>query len=431
MKVLIISHNSFSTFQSMGKTFCTLFSQFKKEELCQLYIYPTIPDVPFCDSFYRITDKDVLKFFRTFRVKGTVIQPEDVNESQHNLFENPKDLSVYRNKKNKTVFRTLARDFLWQITPWFNASLKKWLREQNITHIFVSPGGYKFVYDIALKCAKFLNAPIVTYVCDEYFFVDKRTRIIEKIQDYLFKKKMSQLMKKTSTIVTISEEMKNLYEPFFNRPTEVVMTGSSFPITESPKEINEIKELTYMGNLSCNRYVSLCEIGDALDEINQKNNESYILKIYTGEKNLAILDELAKRKSIKMMGFITGEEFNLVFHSAQCLLHVEAFDEKSIDYVKNSISTKIADSLGSGIPLLAYGPSNIASIRHLMRNNSAFCIDNKNVLKESLLFYLKMPIVNRTQIVKNALIAARKFHDLKIVGESICHLLTNKIENVI
>lgn len=425
MKVLIISHNSFSTFQSMGKTFCTLFSQFKKEELCQLYIYPTIPDVPFCDSFYRITDKDVLKFFRTFRVKGTVIQPEDVNESQHNLFENPKDLSVYRNKKNKTAFRTLARDFLWQITPWFNASLKNWLREQNVTHIFVSPGGYKFVYDIALKCAKFLNVPIVTYVCDEYFFVDKRTRIVEKIQDYLFKKKMSQLMRNTSTIITISEEMKSLYEPYFKKPTITVMTGTSFPILSEPLVNEEIKELTYMGNLSCNRYVSLCEIGDALDEINQKNAESYVLKIYTSEKNPTILEELAKRKSIKMMGFVTGEEFNRIFHSAQCLLHVEAFDEKSIDYVKNSISTKIADSLGSGIPLLAYGPSNIASIMHLKRNNCAYCIEDKAFLKKELLCYLNKSTEDRDQIVENALATACKCHDLEKNGNEVYKLFEN------
>ena len=428
MKVLIISHNSFSTFQSMGKTFCTLFSHFKKEELCQLYIYPTIPDVAFCDSFYRITDKDVLKFFRSFNVKGKVIRPEDVNESQHKLFENPKDLSVYRNKRNKSSVGILARDFLWKITPWFNASLKKWLREQNITHIFVSPGGYKFIYDIALKCANFLNVPIITYVCDEYFFVDKKTRVIDKIQDYLFKKKMCQLMKKTSTIVTISEEMKSLYEPFFKRPTKVIMTGSSFPISDSPKGINEINELTYMGNLSCNRYVSLCEIGDALDEINQKNKKSYNLKIYTGEKNPAILDELAKRKSIKMMGFVTGEEFNRIFHSAQCLLHVEAFDAKSIDYVKNSISTKITDSLGSGIPFLAYGPSNIASMKHLDRNGAASVIMCKSELKQKLLDFFSQPADERSNIINKALVAAGNFHATTRNGKILYDLIQEDIK---
>lgn len=41
MKVLLISHNSISTYQNMGKTFLSLFNCFQKEELCQLYIYPS------------------------------------------------------------------------------------------------------------------------------------------------------------------------------------------------------------------------------------------------------------------------------------------------------------------------------------------------------------------------------------------------------
>lgn len=60
MKVLIISHNPISTYQSMGKSMRALFSAFRTEELCQLYLYPTIPDVKQCASCYRVTDKDVL-----------------------------------------------------------------------------------------------------------------------------------------------------------------------------------------------------------------------------------------------------------------------------------------------------------------------------------------------------------------------------------
>ena len=60
MKVLIVSHNCFSTTQNMGKTLMSLFSEFKKEELMQLYFYPSVPNVDVCDSCYRITDNDAL-----------------------------------------------------------------------------------------------------------------------------------------------------------------------------------------------------------------------------------------------------------------------------------------------------------------------------------------------------------------------------------
>ena len=73
MKVLIISHTCFSTYNNMGKTFCALFSQFASEELCQLYIYPSYPDVDICRSYYRVTDKEILgSYFRLHAPGGPV-----------------------------------------------------------------------------------------------------------------------------------------------------------------------------------------------------------------------------------------------------------------------------------------------------------------------------------------------------------------------
>lgn len=425
MKVLVISHNSFSTCNSMGKTLCTLFSSFKKDEISQLYIYPTIPDIDFCNSYYRITDKNALNFFKSFKVKGKEIRLDSNSKYSYNLFENAKDESFYRNKKNHSAFRILARDLLWKTTPWFNKSLKKWLLKEKITHIFVAPGGYKFIYDIALKCSRFLNVPIVTYVCDEYFFTTPPKGFVNKIKDILLKSKIKQLMKKTSLIVAISEELKNLYGPYFDKATKVIMTGSSFPIASVPSQRESIKELIYMGNIRCNRYISLCEIGDALDEINCENGKNYSLNIFTDEKSEIILKELSKRKSIKLKGFVSGDQFKQAFYSAQCLLHVEAFDEKSIDYVKNSISTKIADSLGSGILLAAYGPSQIASMGHLIRNNCAMYADNKKDLKNMLLKIFSTTENERSVIINNAIATANKYHNTNVNGMELRNAIAN------
>lgn len=419
MKILVISHNSFSSFESMGKTFCTLFSAFKKQDLCQLFIYPTIPDVDYCNSYFRITDRDVLYFFKRLKVCGKEINVDSSSVLEHKLFENNGDEAFYRNRKNRSALRSLARDFLWTVSPWFNSSLKEWLRKERITHIFVAPGGYKFIYDVAMRCSRFLKVPIVTYVCDEYFFTTPPKGLLNKFKDALLKRKMKQLMNRTSQIVTISEELKALYEPYFKTNTKVIMTGTSFPIASAPLKRESIKELTYLGNIRCNRYISLCDIGDALDELNKEQKETYSLNIYSGEKDDSILSELRKRKSINLKGFVSGDQFRQVFYSAQCLLHVEAFDEKSMDFVKNSISTKIADSLGSGIPLLAYGPSNIASIAHLKRNKAAFLVEKKESLKQRLLQYFALAEDEKECIVMNALRLAGKYHNTDVNGKKM------------
>ena len=105
MKVLLISHNSISTYQNMGKTFLSLFNCFQKEELCQLYIYPSIPDVEKCESYYRISDREALKSCFGKRKIGRVIATEEILTAKRRLFENERDETFYRNPKNQKAFR--------------------------------------------------------------------------------------------------------------------------------------------------------------------------------------------------------------------------------------------------------------------------------------------------------------------------------------
>ena len=120
MKLLIISHNPITTFDAMGKTFCSLFSVFKQEEISQLYIYPTLPDIDRCHSYFRITDKDVLKSYFKFKVHGRQITSREIDKNKHTLFENQKDEAIYRDRKNKRPIRMLLRGMMGKYAHWSN-----------------------------------------------------------------------------------------------------------------------------------------------------------------------------------------------------------------------------------------------------------------------------------------------------------------------
>ena len=418
MKVLILSHNPITTFDAMGKTFLTLFSQFKKEELCQFYIYPTIPDVEACNSYFRITDKDVLNSYFKFKVKGKEISKEEIQNASSTLFEEKKDEGLYRNKKNKSPFRILLRDLMWKMSSWNNKSLNNWIKRENPTHLFVAPGAAKFIYDIALKISKKYNLPIITYLCDEYYFREKEKSFLGKIKQKKLQKKIEKLMQKTTLVVGICDKIKQVYCDKFNLNGITVMTGSNFEIKQKPLERRVVNELTYMGNVRCNRYLSLSKIGQAIDSINAKNCTDYVLNIWTAEKDQEILAELGKAQCIKLCGFVSGEEFNKTFKSAECLVHVEAFDNGSIDLVKHSVSTKIADSLGSGIPFFCYAPKEVASCEYLISNDCAICATEESELEEKLL-QLFTDETKREQVVNNALNTARQNHEKTLVSQKL------------
>lgn len=421
MKTLIISHNPISTYQSMGKTMLAFFSQFEREELCQLYIYPTLPDTDKCGSYFRITDKAVLKSYLHFRVQSGEVSPL-LQSEKTDLSE--EDRKLYRNKKNKSPFRILARDWLWRGARWYNKALKAWLDKENPTCIFIAPGAQKFLYDIALKIAKKRGIPIVTYICDEFYFLEKKKGFWGRLQQRALRKKIRKLMQRTAHVIAICDELKEIYSQTFGVAATTLMTGANYPPRETPREVDKPTVLTYTGNIRWNRYTSLATIGKTLDDINAQTNVGYALHIYTSEKDESILSAFDGIQSVQFCGFLQGKAFDDTLKNAEILVHTEAFDDESIDGVKHSVSTKIADCLSVGNCLFAYGPKKVASMRYLLDTQSAVCATEPSALKDALLRVLT-DRDSRLKAVENALQAAKANHDGQKTSETLKNILKN------
>ncbi len=421
MKVLIISHNPLTKQSNMGITFQSLFAAFSREELCQLYVYPTLPDEESCNSFYRITDKDALKSVLTRKTPGREIT-SDMIRPGHGAFENANDESLYRSRKNKSALRRIGRDLIWKLSGWYSRDLKRWLQKEKPDRIFVAPGVAKFIYDIALKISNKMKIPIVTYICDEYYFVNRPDSVFERLRLRLLQNKIEALMANTSHLVAISKEIQQSYAEKFGVDSTVIMTGAGGSIANEPKVTECPDTISYFGNIRCNRFMSLVQIGKALEQYNKNNGSNCRLKIYSFEKDSEILGLFSDINCVELHQAVTGDAFREVFSQSQLLLHTEAFDEKSVDSVKNSISTKIADSLASGIPLLAYGPEEVASMQHLKRNDSALTAFSREMLPELLEIAFNDSSACR-QAAQRGLETARIYHDPVAVTKSLRHIL--------
>ncbi len=406
MKVLLISHNPFSTYNNMGATFLSLFSGFQKEELCQLYVYPSLPDVDVCHSYYRVTDKQVLSgFWRLKKVGGEL--PAHRFPSEGRAFEKPEDAALYLRRGNHGARMRLLRDGMWKLARWDHKGLWRWLDRERPTHIFLAPGYAGFLYDIALKIARRRKIPVVTYLCDDYYFVKSPKGLAGKLQLALLRNKTGQLMKSTSRLVTISPELAQTYGRTFSLPAEVIMTGAN--IQGQSVAAGSARRLCYFGNLTCGRQTALARIGQALEAIRASRNEDYCLEIYTAERDPEILEPLKKCPLIKLRPFVTGEAFRQAFFRAELLVYAESFREADMDRTKYSISTKIADSLASGVPLFAYGPAAQSSMQHLLRTECAFVVTEPEALQPVLLAALQ-DTQRRQRLAERAMQVASEFH---------------------
>lgn len=416
MKVLIISHNPISTFNNMGRTIGSLFSGFAKEELCQLYIHPSVPDLQACNSYYRITDRDVLMSFVKFRVHGGIVQPDT---DQHMCSDDSKSGKLYRKMKQAGTTKRLIRDVLWKSAYWNNANLKEWIRQEQPTCIFVAPGMQKFLYDIALVIAKQRGIPIISYICDDYYFLQRKANPVIRYANWTIRCKIEKLMKKSDHVVFICNPLKEAYQSHFHiSSATTIMTGTTNEIFDEILIGSSVETFVYMGNLYYNRDKSLADIGRVLDEINAANNTSCHLDIYSGDISDSVREEFKGINSVKLFGFVSGAEYERVRSEADVFIHVEGFDKESFDMVKYSVSTKIADSLASGKVFLAYGPAEVASMRHLTDNHYICAVSDRESLKGRMCAIMKDEQF-RTDCVKDAYELASEYHKQDVNSQKL------------
>lgn len=423
MKVLIISHNCIDTCNNMGKTLLSLFQTFKKEELCQLYIYPSLPNVDVCNSYYRITDMDVLKSYFKFKVSGKIINKEKIN-NDNKLFENEKIKHMYRKNDKKTFLKKTFRDFIWRTSNWFNEDIKKWLKQEKPTHIFVAPGEKNFFYNIAFKCSKYLNIPIITYICDDYYFIEQKKNLLDKLYQNKLKRNIEKLINQSSEIITICDELSQIYGERFEKKFNTIMTGINLKDKIQNNKKSDINNLSYFGNISKKRYLNIYNIGKAIDNINKKYGKNIKIKVYTDNTDSDIIELLKGIKSIEYKDFVSGNEYCNALNEADAFIHTESFDKEYSNMVKYSISTKIPECLNSGKLLLAYGPSNVASISYLENNKCAFVITEKDNLEEKLGEIL-MNQKLRQQIIDKEIAIGRKNHDSLKNSENLYKIINS------
>ena len=374
MKVLILSHNTFGMNNNMAKTLSALFSSFPQAELCQLYIYGSLPETEACSSYFRITDRDCLSsLLHPGRSAGGEIAGL-ASAGAHSAIVSA----------GPRPFRRLCRELVWRCAGWDSAELKAWLEREKPSVLFIAPGDAAFLYRMGLTLAEEYSLPLVTYLCDDFYF--HRTRfssLWDTLRYASVRKWYARLCRRSDRLVAISEEYARALEREFSSPVSVLMTGSALPAVRRSRP-EAIRTISYFGNISTHRYLSIAEVGRALDDLAARGKSVPTLRVYTGETIPEAEALFRKISSIRPEPYVSGEDFRRAIQEADMLLFTESFQPRDAEAVSFSVSTKIADYLASGIPILAYGPDTVASMRYLRDEHAALCCSETDALAHTL-----------------------------------------------
>lgn len=385
-RLLVISHNLLDKNNNVGKTLQSLLTNWPKECLSSLYFRNEQPKKFFCDNYYLLHDKDVLKSILTFGRHQCGIP---FSEKQSNIKQaTSTEKSLYRIGNKRKSIVSFVRDALWSTAVWDNTKLKTWIEDVRPEIILFVPNDYCLAFDVLMHVKKYSSAPVITYYMDDPFYYNQKISGIDKIRRKQLRKYGGKIAKNSEKLFTTCRLMSEEYKQIFN--LDCVEFGNCVELISNEMFIDSKRNLTisYIGNLHSNRWKSIIELADVIDDIIKKEDESLKItfQVYSAsDMEQTILDLFKKRKCLTFNGAISPKEVKKVQLKSDILVHVEAFDDKSKISTRLSVSTKIFEYLAAGKPVIAYGPKDIASMQYLSNTGASMIADSHTELYDCII----------------------------------------------
>jgi glycosyltransferase involved in cell wall biosynthesis len=369
--VLLISVNPFSSTSNNGKTFASFFAGYPSDSIAQLYFHRELPSSTVCDSYFRITDEDLLKdILRPWRVTGNRVSSLSTSHT-------PIPARAHTALKGSRAAR-LLRQLLWTTVRLDNPKLLAWLDGLQPEVIFFCGGDAASLYPKVARLADRYSAKVAFYITDDYVLPIRSGKVSARLMRWWTRYVFTRLTARADLVLTIGERMSATYEREFGFASVPIMNMVSVPsLQPAPRtRTNQRDALTllYAGSLHSNRWRVLAEIVEAIHRLHERGI-SIRLQVFGPEPAAEARAAVHRPPYAVHGGLLSPEELSRAIARADILVHVEAEDPESMAVTALSISTKIPEYLASGRGILAIGPTGLASIDYLSANAAAIVLE--------------------------------------------------------
>lgn len=410
-RLLIFANNCISKTNSNGRTIANLLADYPRDLVAQFYIHGPTPDFDRCGSFFRVSDGDALNAFLKRKKVGAYVSCEDENI--------PQQTSGNGRKRNAATM--LLRDLAWSLGNWKRGGFWKFVEDFQPEVLLLQAGDSPFMFKLSVKVSKRYKIPLVIYSSEDYPFKNHdyfRAKGFAHALYPVFRSRLcycfGKAMKHAAYAIYNSEYLQQTHNEKYKLPSTVIYTATQI---EPAKQPAEKFSAVYLGNMALNRHLQLIEIAQTLHDISK---EAY-LDVYGKAPSKEVEDAFAQCEAVRFNGFVSYEEVIEILQKSALLVHAESFDDFYRKDLKHAMSTKIADSLGSGNCFLLYAPEEMACTRYLQDKKVAYVVSHREQLREVLEKLILQPESRRTylsaaqKLVKenhNSDLCAKKFRSV-------------------
>jgi len=413
-KVLVISSAAMNNHSATGVTMSSLFKGWPSDRIAQIYDDSTEPNRAICENCYRLSVDD---FWLLQGIKKTV----QTLRSGIRLFRPGSSQSTTLAASLNSSLVHSSTSAWGDLVPFtLSKELRTWLDEFKPDVIYSVFGSIRMM-ELSRKIASRHAIKIVPHFMDDWPATIYQHSCAHWLPSKVLNRSLKKTLSSSRDCMAISEDMAREFEQRY------MLSFSNFmnciEMEKDKKVVCNAKDgivlFGYVGGLHLNRWKSLKAIGLAMQGLNASGVTPQLV-IHAPQKDIDRYKvELESVSSILIGGSLPYESISKEILKYDVLVHIESFLATDQKYTRLSISTKIPQYMSSGLPILAYGPTDISSINYIKNTESGLIVDlenNDKLLIDSIHSLSTSPGL-REKLGSNGYLRAKEFHNALIERE--------------
>lgn len=371
-RVLVVSHYPFETKTATGITLTNMFRGWPKRAISQLYLGNGHPEQAACETFHQIppTTAPINNAIRRILTRRgrSIVQGRSDSAAIPTAYEH-----LSTQQRLHSVMRAVA-----DVSPIrLDVATRSWLRSIGPDVVYTPLGNVR-VSRVAVQVGEYLGCPVVPHFLDDWPSTLYSSGELGGHARKFVDRQIGRVLSRAPMGLAISPDMAREFGERYGIPFMDVMNCVNFKDELIGDQwiatvTNRTQlQLVYAGGSHLGRATALCEIAETLPVARLAGCD--VTMTIIGPRSEEFNLSRAASACVQFVGPLPSGQVMERLSAADVLLHVESMETRFRAFTRLSISTKIPQYLAVGRPILAYGPSELASIRYLQASGAAVAV---------------------------------------------------------
>ena len=415
-RVLFITSHAFNHSNGGGVTFSNLFSDWPKERLATVHNDFIPPENNVCEHYYKLGTGELRKWGLFRLLQRDPLAAVEINHPELELLSE-------RSLVSGNLFTRLRSVFFGENeipeTAVVSTELEEWIEEfkpQVIYTILGSNGLMDLIEQIRCR----FNLPLVVHIMDDWRMVNHTKGLFAPLRRWKMQRQLAHFISVADCCLGISDAMCNVYGAEYGRVFKTFHNGIDTdadalnPVHRKSSE--EPFRIFYAGAiLPFAQLQSIIDVCEAVADLNLQGL-SVRFDIFCPPAMINLYNEkLRTCDAINLQPtLISRDDYSSAMSAADLLLLPVNFSEETIRFIRYSMPTKVPEMMQSGVPILVYGPSEVAQVNYALENGWGYTVTEKSIEKiATAIKKLSADSSLRSELVCKSRLLASEHHDIK------------------